>query len=432
MPDHMASFFRPSASTGPDSSSRGRYGKATASPVLVGEAPWDRCWGGRHESARRSSYRVQETAYVVEISNVTFGSDRRATDNEQAAKLGVLVVVASSLVVAATVWFLPATPTDRMIALAVAAAAFLVSVGLSRLSWKRLPARALLVFPVLGLAAMTCVALATNGISPAYMGFFTVAVFYIASTQSERLTLLAVPVMLPLWLVCQGGLSDEVGVKMLITVCIWGLIGHGIARKKASDEVHVRGLLHAAATDPLTGLASRGELVRVLERTDVGDAVVLIDLDGFKAINDSKGHQVGDDILSSFGQSVRGVLRSTDIALRYGGDEIMLVLPQAGVEQSDALLERLRHHWLQPDRPTFSAGIAVRENEGAQETLRRADDALYQAKEHGRDRWSHALRPGRQPATVVSPGASGSPSLSQRGSMALGLIDGPSAAESPA
>ena len=58
---------------------------------------------------------------------MTFGSDRRATDNEQAAKLGVLVVAASSLVVAATVWFLPATPADRMIALGVAAGALLVS-----------------------------------------------------------------------------------------------------------------------------------------------------------------------------------------------------------------------------------------------------------------------------------------------------------------
>ena len=275
---------------------------------------------------------------------MTFGADRRGTDNEQAAKLGVLLVAVSSLVVAATVWFLPATPADRMIALGVAAGALLVSVGMSRLSWKRLPARALLLFPALGMAAMTVVAVSTAGISPAYMGFFTVAVFFIASTQSERLTLLALPVLLPFWLLCQGGLSDEVGVKMLITVCIWGLIGHGIARRKASDEVRVKGLLHAAATDPLTGLASRGELVRVLERTDVGDAVVLIDLDGFKAVNDSKGHQVGDDNLATFGHSVRSVLRSTDIALRYGGDEIMLVLPQAGVEQSDALLERLPHH----------------------------------------------------------------------------------------
>jgi diguanylate cyclase (GGDEF)-like protein len=392
-----------------------RVVRAQMSKVLPGTAPWFR-----------------ELAKLSKISSVTFGSDRRATDNEQAAKLGVLVVAASSLVVAATVWFLPATPPDRMIAMAIAAGAFLVSIGLSRMSWRGLPVQALLVFPVLGLAAITGVALSTHGISPAYMGFYTVAVYYVASTQSERLTLFAIPVLLPFWLVCQGGLSDEVGVKMLITVCIWGLIGHGTSRKKASDEVRVRGLLHAAATDPLTGLASRGELVRVLERTGVGDAVVLIDLDGFKAINDSKGHQVGDDILATFGHSVRGVLRSTDIALRYGGDEIMLVLPQAGVEQSDALLERLRHHWAQPHRPTFSAGIAVRGNEDAQETLRRADDALYQAKERGRDRWSHAVRPGKQPLGVGSPSTTISSSLTPRGGVAIGLIEGPSAAESPA
>ena len=110
--------------------------------------------------------------------------------------------------------------------------------------------------------------------------------------------------------------------------------------------------------------------MRVLERTAAGTLSSLIDLDGFKAINDSMGHQVGDDILATFGYSVRSVLRSTDTALRYGGDEIMLVLPGAGVEQSDALLERLQFHWRQPDRPTFSAGVAVRGSEDAQETLR--------------------------------------------------------------
>ncbi len=339
----------------------------------------------------------------------------------------MLVVGACSLLVGATVWFLPARQPDRVIALAVAAAAFLGSIALSKLSWRRLPIEALLVFPALGIVAMTCVALLTEGISPAYMGFFTVAVFYIASTQSERLTLFALPVLLPLWVVSQGGLSDEVGLKMLITLCIWGLIGHGIGRKKRSDEVRVTGLVHAAATDPLTGLASRGELTRVLERTDVGDAVVLIDLDGFKAINDTKGHPVGDDILATFGHSVHAVLRSTDIALRYGGDEIMLVLPQARVEQSDALLERLRHHWLQPGRPTFSAGIAVRGDEEAQETLRRADKALYEAKERGRDRWSHAPLAGK-PLAVTSSGVPGPPTFSQPKSLGLGFIE----AESPA
>jgi diguanylate cyclase (GGDEF)-like protein len=362
---------------------------------------------------------------------VTFGSDRRATDREQAAKLGVLVVGACSLLVAATVWFLPVNQPDRLTALAATVAAFLVSLALSKLSWRHRSQESLLVFPAVGLVAMTCVAVLTNGISPAYMGFFTVAVFYVASTQSERLTLFALPVLLPLWVLCQGGLSDEVGVKMLITLCIWGLIGHGIGRKKTSDEVRVSGLLHAAATDPLTGLASRGELLHVLGRTEIGDAVVLIDLDGFKAINDTDGHPVGDDILATFGHSVRAVLRSTDVALRYGGDEIMLVLPQAGAEQSDALLERLRHRWLQPGRPTFSAGIAIRADEQAQETLRRADKALYQAKERGRDRWSHAPLV-IKPLAVGSTAVPASSAFSEPRSLGFGLIEGASAAESQA
>ena len=363
---------------------------------------------------------------------MTFGADRRGTDNEQAAKLGVLLVAASSLVVAATVWFLPATPADRMIALGVAAGALLVSVGMSRLSWKRLPARALLLFPALGMAAMTVVAVSTAGISPAYMGFFTVAVFFIASTQSERLTLLALPVLLPFWLLCQGGLSDEVGVKMLITVCIWGLIGHGIARRKASDEVRVKGLLHAAATDPLTGLASRGEL------------------DG-----SSSGPMSGTPSCSSTSMASR------PSTIRRGTRSATTTSPPSGTA-SEACCARLtslcgtagtrscsccpKRGWssLTPcsngyvitgcDQtvPTFSAGIAVREDEEAQETLRRADSALYEAKDRGRDRWSHAACTRHAAFHRGPPGAILAPDLGQRRTLALGLLEGPSAAESPA
>lgn len=95
----------------------------------------------------RAAEQFRKRAILSRFLSVTFGSDRRATDNEQAAKLGVLVVAASSLVVAATVWFLPATPRNRMIALAVAAGALLLSVALSRLAWRRLPAHTLLLFP---------------------------------------------------------------------------------------------------------------------------------------------------------------------------------------------------------------------------------------------------------------------------------------------
>ena len=129
----------------------------------------------------------------------------RTVQNRQAVHLGVGLLTVCSALVLSTVWFLPTTPAGRTIALALTAASLVVSVSLARLPWERLPTEALLVFPGLGLVAMTVGAVLNKGVSPAYAGLFTVAIFYVATTQSHRLTMLAIPTCLPLWVVCQGG-----------------------------------------------------------------------------------------------------------------------------------------------------------------------------------------------------------------------------------
>lgn len=325
----------------------------------------------------------------------------RADEGRRGANLGAGLVAACSALILGTVWFLPTRSNDRTSALALTAGAVVVATGLSRLPWERLRREALLAFPILGLVAMTVGALLTTGISPAYTGFFTVAIFYISVTQSERLTLLAIPVFLPCWMVCEGGFSATTAVKMPVTVGIWLLIGHHLARHRAAEELRMKRLVHAASTDPLTGLASRGELSYVLEAATGGDAVVLLDLDGFKAVNDSSGHRAGDDVLAAFGSCVRSVLRPSDLAVRYGGDEVMLMLPGATPAGVDIVLERLRLEWGRDDRPTFSAGVALRGDEVPSATLQRADEALYVAKQRGRDRWSYAPSGERAQLTVV-------------------------------
>jgi len=325
----------------------------------------------------------------------------RSEENRRAANLGVGLIAACSALILGTVWFLPTTSGGRAVSLSLIVAAMVISVALNRLPWTRLPTEALLVFPALGILGMTLGALLSTGVSPAYTGFFTVVIFYVASTQRERLVLVTIAVCLPCWVVCQGGLSATIAVKLPITAGVWLLIGHSLARRRATNQVRMRDLLHAASTDPLTGFASRGELAHVLERTEAGDAVILIDLDGFKAINDSRGHEAGDDVLITFGRSVHRVLRASDVAVRYGGDEVLLLAPGAGAEGANALLERLRAEWGRRDRPTFSAGVAVRGDEDPMESLRRADKALYQAKARGRNRWSHAAVADGTPFKVV-------------------------------
>lgn len=315
-------------------------------------------------------------------------------EKHHGAQLGVGIVASCSALVLATVWFLPTTNNGRSVALAFVGVGMVISVALSKLAWERLPVQALLIFPALGIVGITTIALLNTGITPAYTGFFTIAIFFVGSTQSERVTLASIAIALPCWIVCQGGLTATVGVKVPVMVGVWALIGITLARRAVRSSALTDELIRVAATDPLTGLASRGELVRLLGLVEEGDAVVLLDLDEFKALNDVRGHQAGDDALAAFGTIVREVLRSGDVAIRYGGDEILLVLTRAGSAGADATLERLCARWSGVDHPTFSAGVAVCHHSTPTETLRRADKALYEAKQRGRNRWSHAEQVG--------------------------------------
>jgi diguanylate cyclase (GGDEF)-like protein len=119
-----------------------------------------------------------------------------------------------------------------------------------------------------------------------------------------------------------------------------------------------------------------------------GDALVLVDLDHFKNVNDRYGHQVGDETLRALARSLRKTARQVDCVARYGGEEFAVVLPDAGIDGARAMLRRFRRAWAAVDPITsFSAGIARHEaGRSPRETLRLADVALYAAKDAGRDR----------------------------------------------
>ncbi len=147
-------------------------------------------------------------------------------------------------------------------------------------------------------------------------------------------------------------------------------------------------LTYEAHTDALTTLANRRTFGQVLERLAPGDAVVVIDLDHFKRVNDTLGHAAGDDALRVLAACLRDVARQGDTLARYGGEEFALILPGAQEHGARVLLSRLRRSWRQNEPPTtFSAGIAVHHGSvSPHRTLVRADNALYEAKHAGRDR----------------------------------------------
>ena len=150
-------------------------------------------------------------------------------------------------------------------------------------------------------------------------------------------------------------------------------------------------LQRLSLSDELTGLPNRRgwnaglgrELARA-RRTGVPLCVALLDLDRFKAFNDTHGHPAGDALLREAAQIWMGLLRLTDLLARYGGEEFGLVFPAAPIEDARAVVDRIRA--ATPGGLTCSAGVAAwRPGESADQLVDRADSALYEAKRRGRD-----------------------------------------------
>jgi diguanylate cyclase (GGDEF)-like protein len=169
---------------------------------------------------------------------------------------------------------------------------------------------------------------------------------------------------------------------------------------KRSNEL----LREMSITDPLTKLRNRRYLMEVLEqeiqrsaRTRSPLSVIILDIDHFKKVNDTYGHQLGDEVLAVVGSLVGQTLRTYDVAARYGGEEFFLVLPDTPLREARAVAERIRRDVemlsftdrLRSLHVTVSLGVAVFPSERAtsQEALfREADKALYRAKQGGRNR----------------------------------------------
>jgi diguanylate cyclase (GGDEF)-like protein len=177
------------------------------------------------------------------------------------------------------------------------------------------------------------------------------------------------------------------------------------AFKLALANIRLReALREQAMRDPLTGLFNRRYLDETLPRElhaclreDQPLALAILDLDHFKRYNDTWGHEAGDQVLIEVSRILREHLRASDIACRYGGEELVAVMPRAELHEARERLSRIAHLVRDAeihihDRPlpavTFSAGIALAPLHGddAESLMRAADQALYAAKQAGRDR----------------------------------------------
>ena len=176
--------------------------------------------------------------------------------------------------------------------------------------------------------------------------------------------------------------------------------------KNLQLEKSLKRVEEVAATDPLTGLYNRRHFGKLLEqlfsesqRYEKDLSCVMIDLDGYKQINDAYGHQIGDQLLIAAGKVIMANLRKMDVAARYGGDEFVLLLPHASAEEAAGVASRIRDEFRQAstivlrrnEPATMSVGIgSARGDEPAStdQLIAGADSALYRSKEMGRNRIS--------------------------------------------
>jgi two-component system cell cycle response regulator len=180
-----------------------------------------------------------------------------------------------------------------------------------------------------------------------------------------------------------------------------------LRRKRYSDRLrsNVRNGLKMAVIDPLTGIYNRRyasqHMLRVMERArETGGvfAVMMIDLDKFKSINDRYGHDAGDAVLKEFSRRLQENIRGVDLVARFGGEEFFVAMPDVDRHAAGMAAERIRRAVegapvVLPGsqgevRVTVSVGVAIAtaEDQDAETIIKRADLALYSAKESGRNR----------------------------------------------
>jgi len=176
-----------------------------------------------------------------------------------------------------------------------------------------------------------------------------------------------------------------------------------VAQRTAELRLLNAKLEEIALTDALTGLSNRRALID-LARTEVGHsrrhgrplAVMMIDIDHFKSINDRYGHHAGDKVLQRVAAVIKRVIRSSDTPVRYGGEEFVVLAPETGqagaLDLAERITQALRRETIETDHQiigiTASCGVAIldKDDQDPEQLLKRADEAMYAAKLAGRDR----------------------------------------------
>jgi diguanylate cyclase (GGDEF)-like protein len=269
--------------------------------------------------------------------------------------------------------------------------------------WGRLPSGAQSIPPLMFLVVIALLREAEGGATSGYAPLLFLPIVWLALHGTRQamwicLSLVVAVLVIPIITIGSPHYPPSEWRRVIMLAGIAPLVGLTTQRlvrevwRQASDSAL------DARTDPLTGLANRRswdeslsrEVARA-HRTSSPVSVAMLDMDHFKRFNDSHGHQAGDRLLREAAAAWNAEARQgIDLLARLGGEEFGVLLPGADLDSATGMVERLRR--ATPDGITASAGVASWDrSESPAELLARADAALYEAKEFGRDRTSVAF-----------------------------------------
>lgn len=343
----------------------------------------------------------------------------------QAARCAALAEINAStywmvaaLVMVFSAWDWYVDPRSWLLALPIrmAGAGIAIGMGLTqkwsgRIDWA--PRIAKIRFAAVTLAIAGALLVLDQGYEFGIAGLVSVVLIgpYLALDRRDLLKLFALPAVGVALILSFGNLERFAVVNSTVFLTLAVLVSLILAR--VFETAHRKAFLldqqlkREARTDALTGLANRRAMeataareLKLARRDGSEVAVLLLDIDHFKSVNDRFGHEAGDKVIQSVAAAVKACLRETDFVARWGGEEFLVLLPGTDVPAAVRLAERIRsslasatHDAQGLEKVTLSAGVAVMS--GAREDatttrwtsmVRLADAALYRAKAEGRDR----------------------------------------------
>jgi diguanylate cyclase (GGDEF)-like protein len=272
----------------------------------------------------------------------------------------------------------------------------LVGVVVWFLPWERFPARATVVLAPIGLTLIGASRAVGSTPSASFVASFVMVFMWVGVTQPPKTSFwlaapTAVAYIVPTVIAAGSNSTDVQAIIVVLPVLIVAAevparMVAELRRAHEAEREYARRCEDDARTDELTGLGNRRMGERLLATLVPGDAVLLVDLDHFKGVNDRFGHAGGDRVLRDLGEFLRGAVKARDTIARFGGDEFLIVA-RGACENAVKIAERLAAGWRdQQPLATCSIGVAVHDPRRAvTDTYSRADTALYRAKQAGRN-----------------------------------------------